>query len=80
MTTYDPGDIVLMPLTSQPQNDRFLALSRWNEAGLPKPTWIKPVIGTLAVSLLVRVIGNLADEDVTPVRQALSRILDQRWS
>jgi mRNA interferase MazF len=73
------GDVVLMPLTSQPQNDPLLALVRWRDAGLPKPTWIKPVIGKMSHSLIVRLIGQLGNEDVAPARQALKRALDKQF-
>jgi mRNA interferase MazF len=43
------GDIVLMPLTSQPEAQAPLAITEWQSAGLVKPTWIKPLIGTLAM-------------------------------
>ena len=46
------GDVVLMPLTSQPESDASLALSQWRVAGLLKPTWVKPIIGTLTTGLI----------------------------
>ncbi len=42
------GDIVLMPLTSRAESDTSLALSNWQSSGLLKPTYAKPIIGTLA--------------------------------
>ncbi|HEX4123368.1 MAG TPA: type II toxin-antitoxin system PemK/MazF family toxin [Tepidisphaeraceae bacterium] len=39
------GDVVVLALTSQNQNDPSL---HWRAAGLPKPTWVKPLIGTLS--------------------------------
>lgn len=73
------GDFVLMPLTSQPQTESQLALKQWRQAGLPKPTWIKPIIGTLSRHLVIRVLGPLAGEDDSVVRFALEMIFDDRW-
>jgi mRNA interferase MazF len=52
------GDVVVMPLTSQPDPDPKLALSQWRAAGLLKPTWIKPIIGTLSTGLIERGLGK----------------------
>lgn len=73
------GDVVLMPLTSQTQEDSSLALSRWQASGLPKPTWIKPLIGTLSVRLIERGLGSIHQEDEDAVRVALAKILAARW-
>src|SRR5690348_3948124 len=61
------GDVVLMALTSQAQSDSFL-LQRWQEAGLPKPTWVKPIIGTFASSIIDKRLGSLAPGDWSSVR------------
>ena len=74
------GDVVLVPLTSGSASDASLALSEWRAAGLLKPTWVKPVIGTLAKRLIEKRIGKLADADIQCVRTALSILLSAHWN
>lgn len=73
--TARQGDIVVLAMTSQPQHEAKLRLSHWQSAGLPKPTWLKPVIGTLAVKLIVRRLGRLHTADHTRVRHALRQAI-----
>src|SRR6266545_4447782 len=68
------GDVVLMALTSQTQPDGFL-LQKWHEAGLPKPTWVKPVIGTFASSIIDKRLGCLSPDDWISVRYALAQVV-----
>jgi mRNA-degrading endonuclease toxin of MazEF toxin-antitoxin module len=68
------GDVVLMALTSRPQEDAFF-LKHWQEAGLPRPTWAKPLVGTFASSILDKQLGRLSQPDWSPVRNALAEIL-----
>lgn len=35
------GDAVVLALTSRPQSNDGMAINRWQEAGLPRPTWNK---------------------------------------
>ncbi len=46
---------------------------RMGAAGLPKPTWVKTVIGTLAVSLVIRRIGRLHATDQKRVNRSDSK-------
>ncbi len=73
------GDLVLMPLTSRTVADSSLALSQWRTAGLLKPSWVKPIIGTLTVRLIEKRLGKLADSDAQSVGAALAMLLDSRW-
>jgi mRNA interferase MazF len=73
--TAKRGDVVVMAMTSQPQRETELQLSRWQSAGLPKPTWLKPVIGTLAVKLVLRRLGRLHATDRLRVRHALRQAI-----
>jgi mRNA interferase MazF len=68
-----------MPLTSQADPDSALALSEWRAAGLLKPTWVKPIIGTLSTRLVQKHLGQLAIRDEPCVRAALQIILDASW-
>jgi mRNA interferase MazF len=73
------GDAVVLALTSQDQNDPSLALSQWQSVGLPKMTWIKPVIGTLSAALIDRQIGQLDPRDRRSVDSAIKILLASDW-
>ena len=73
------GDVVLMPLTSQADQEVSLALSQWKASGLLKPTWVKPVIGTVSMRLVERHLGRLTDPDEQCIRAALAIFLAIRW-
>jgi mRNA interferase MazF len=73
------GDVVVMALTSQNQNDPTLLITQWQAARLPKPTWIKPVIGTLSVALIERELGKLDPRDRPCVRVALGLAVAMDW-
>jgi mRNA interferase MazF len=73
--TVRQRDVVVLALTSQPQKQAALRLSQWKAAGLPKPTWVKPVVGTLASALIVRRLGRLNAADRQTVRYALGQLI-----
>jgi len=72
---YSAQDVVVLAMTSQPQRDKSLRLAKWKEAGLPKPTWFKPVLGTIAVSLVLRRLGQLAEIDWDRAKAALKKAI-----
>jgi mRNA interferase MazF len=57
------GDVVLLAMTGQDQQDESLRLRNWRLAGLVRPTWFKPLIGTLSATLVERRLGALDRED-----------------
>ena len=57
------GDVVVMGMTSQEQPEKELALSDWRQAGLPKQTWLKPVVATLSSAVVQRRLGSLSEAD-----------------
>jgi mRNA interferase MazF len=73
------GDVVLMPLTGRAEQESSLALSHWQASGLRKPTWVKPIIGTLSAGLIERRLGRLVDDDEQCIRAALAMLLAARW-
>jgi mRNA interferase MazF len=73
------GDVVVLALTSRPQSGDSLRLAEWRPAGLLRPTWLKPLIGTLSGRLVVRRLGKLADADGPCVAKALSELIDRRF-
>jgi mRNA interferase MazF len=71
-------DVVLMAVTGQPPSGLRLGevvVARWREAGLLKPSVIKPVLMTVERGLLIRKLGRLADEDLELLRGALQVVL-----
>ncbi len=73
------GDVVVLALTSRPQSDDSLRLTDWKAAGLLKPSWLKPLVGTLSGRLVVRRLGKLADADGPRVTKALSELIDRKF-
>ena len=69
------GDVVIIPLTSVNQNDDSLRLLKWEDAGLIKQTWVKPLIATVSVSLLERELGQLREPDAECIRSAFRQML-----
>lgn len=57
-----PGDIFLVPLTSQLGSADF-QLADWQAAGLNVPSGIKAQIATVESSLVVKVVGHLSSRD-----------------
>ena len=68
------GDMVLLALTSCPQEDAF-RLEDWQEAGLLKPTWGKPLIATISLSLAEARLGTLSSRDKQRVISMLDVIV-----
>ncbi len=71
-------DIVAMALTSQPQNSDFV-IRGWKQAGLPKPTWFKPIVATLSSTVIIPRLGTLADGDWSSAAQAISTLIAPRF-
>jgi mRNA interferase MazF len=70
------GDVVVLALTSQDSGDEQFALQNWQQAGLPKPTWFKPLIATITSRIIDRRLGTLSAEDlpraVSAIRYSIS--------
>ncbi len=52
-----------------------VALAHWKEAGLLRPSVLKPVVATLERGLVLRRLGRLAEEDRRALRDVLDAIL-----
>ena len=72
------GDIVVLPLTGRMQ-EHGVSLTQWREAGLLKPTWLKPLIATVAESLVERRLGALRRDDEDRVASVLAMLTDVRF-
>ncbi len=70
------NDVAVIALTSQPQSDDQLQLQQWEQAGLPKPTWLKPLIATISAQIVERKLGALTEIDQRRVSTALRVIID----
>ncbi|HBG08347.1 MAG TPA: type II toxin-antitoxin system PemK/MazF family toxin [Geobacter sp.] len=71
-------DLVIMAVTSQirepaPYGDNVVM--HWKEAGLIKPSVMKPIFTTIERGLVIRRLGQLAEEDEQALREALQDIL-----
>ncbi len=73
------GDVVVMALTSQDQHDPDLMVNEWRLAGLLKPTWVKPLIGTISATLIERQLGLIDARDRIKIRRALDIVLGRDW-
>jgi mRNA interferase MazF len=70
-------DIVVMAITSQLRAESKFdwAIEHWQEAGLLKPSAIKPVIATIEQSLVLKALGALDDADRAGLRKLLAEIV-----
>jgi mRNA interferase MazF len=76
-TTAQP-DLIVMAVTSQLRPNPGLGnawISHWQEAGLLKPSVVKPVFATLEQRLVLRRLGVLDDDDLAVIRKAISEII-----
>ena len=71
-------DLIIMAATSQlrPTNSiGEVVVGQWREAGLLKPSAIKPVITTIEKGLVIKAMGKLAGEDQRALREAVANII-----
>ena len=71
-------DLLLIAITSQLHATPTLGdvwLSYWQDAGLLKPSAVKPVIATLEQGLVRRRLGSLHRADQAALRTALTQII-----
>ncbi len=47
----------------------------WQEAGLLKPSAIKPVITTIEKNLIIKIMGRLKDNDQKTLQESVKKIL-----
>jgi hypothetical protein len=78
MILCEPGDVVVIALTSQDQGADGLLLTDWKLAGLPKQTWVKPLVATVAGALIEKRLGSLVAADEDCLREAVVRAIHAR--
>ena len=72
-------DVILAPITSQLSSDSDeVRISLWQQAGLLKPSAVKPIVSTFDVQLVKRRLGSLTMSDLRAVRRMFSQILNLR--
>lgn len=71
-------DVIILALTSQSQPSRENQI-HWQRAGLPKPTWLKPVVATISLNLISRQLGHLDRSDWGKVTKELYTSIDQSF-
>ena len=76
----DRPDVILMAVTSQVRPAAGVGeatVQRWKEAGLLKPSALKPLLATVEKELVIRKLGKLVDEDRDALRHSLKAILGE---
>ncbi|WP_298374944.1 type II toxin-antitoxin system PemK/MazF family toxin [Azospirillum sp.] len=71
-------DVVVMPITSQLRpipGLHELWIDRWQDAGLLKPSAVKPVFATLEQGLVIRLLGRLDEAERARLKQIISEAL-----
>jgi mRNA interferase MazF len=78
LSGYQRPDLVILAVTSQLRPVAGVgeaAIAKWKEAGLLRPSVLKPVLATIERGLVLRALGSLADEDRSALRRVLAEIL-----
>ncbi len=73
-------DLIIMAVTSQIKPTSTIGeiiVQQWQEAGLLKPSAIKPVITTIEKPLVIKVLGRLKEDDNKGLQESLREILGQ---
>ena len=71
-------DIVIMAVTSQIHGSGYFGdvrIQKWQQAGLLKPSVIKPILTTVEKSLVIKKLGTIADNDIAALSEGLQSIL-----
>lgn len=73
-------DIIVMAVTSQKPSpaggvDVEVPVSQWKEAGLLKPSVMKPILATMEPRLAIKKLGRLTERDCVALKQVLQTIL-----
>lgn len=74
----DRPDLILIAVTSQVRPISGIgeaAIEEWKEAGLLKPSVVKPLLATVAKDLALRKLGSLEPTDLAVLREVLRAIL-----
>ena len=73
-------DIIIMAVTSPMRSAGYfgdIAVNQWQQAGLLKPSVIKPIVTTIEKSLVIKKLGQLHKEDRKSLRESFYKILGE---
>lgn len=73
-------DIIIVAVTSQMQSaDYFgdMTISQWQQAGLLKPSVIKPIFTTVEKGLVLKKLGSMSDNDRKELKRAIQTIIGE---
>jgi len=73
-------DVVLVAVTSQLRPSALfgeVVIAEWKDAGLLKPSVIKPIFATVEKALLLRKLGRLGKEDRNILQETLKTLLGE---
>ena len=73
-------DVILMAITSQirqPLTVGETLIQDWQTAGLAKPSVFKPLIATIEKERIIKVMGQLTDQDQQGLQEIIQTILCQ---
>ena len=65
--------------TTKTRSTYLCAVPKWGEAGLRKPTWLKPMVATVNASLVEKLLGALYADDDQRVGDAVARLIDAKF-
>jgi mRNA interferase MazF len=74
-------DLIILAVTSQVRAAPAVgeaAIGKWKEAGLLKPSVLKPLLATIEKGLVLRKLGRLHEEDRRALRGVLGEIVGER--
>lgn len=73
-------DIIIMAVTSQIHGSGYFGdvrIHNWQQAGLLKPSVIKPILTTVEKGLIIRKLGSIADPDRPALAEELQNIIGE---
>jgi mRNA interferase MazF len=71
-------DLIILAITSQARPQPAFgeaAVTKWKEAGLLRPSVLKPVVATIERGLVLRKLGRLEEKDRRALRKVIGEIL-----
>jgi len=72
-------DIIIMAVTSQTEKSFDIGeclIKNWKDAGLLKPSAIKPAVSTVEQRLVSKKLGTLSSDDLSSLNGALKDLLE----
>ncbi len=72
------SDLIIMAITSRIRTNQGIGefqMDKWQEAGLLKPSVVKPVITTITKSLIRKTLGQLEQADREQLKLTIENIL-----